>query len=142
MCYVADDEGSSTLDGNMVASSFGKMVMSNSAKNVNQEDIAIALLMMITNNIGQCAYLNAQLHKCPKIFFIGNFLRQNPISCRRLSFAINFWSKGKTEALFLEHEVCCLFSLHIQCQCDTNYWLLGVLWSIGHVSGVSISKCC
>ena len=62
------------------------------------------LLMMITNNIGQVAYLNAKLHGCSTIFFVGNFLRHNSISCRRLAFAIDFWSKGKMEALFLEHE--------------------------------------
>merc|ERR1711991_733141 len=28
----------------------------------------------------------------------------NDISCKRLAFAIDFWSKGSMEALFLEHE--------------------------------------
>jgi hypothetical protein len=72
--------------------------------NLKDEDIAIAILMMITNNIGQVSYLNAKLHNCSKIFFVGSFLRLNAISCRRLSYAIDFWSKGKMEALFLEHE--------------------------------------
>lgn len=89
----------------MVASSFGKLVMKeNPWDGVREEDIALALLMMITNNIGQVAHLNAQLHSCSKIFFVGSFLRHNPISCRRLSFAIDFWSAGKMEAIFLAHE--------------------------------------
>ena len=67
-------------------------------------DIAQALLMMITNNIGQVAYLNAKLHSCKKIYFIGNFLRQNEISCKRLAFAIDFWSKSEMEATFFKHE--------------------------------------
>ncbi len=71
---------------------------------LREQDLAIALLMMITNNIGQVAHLNAVLHKCSKVFFVGSFLRHNSISCRRLAFAINFWSKGAMEALFLEHE--------------------------------------
>ena len=71
---------------------------------VLEGDVAIALLMMITNNIGQVSYLNAQLHGCSKIFFVGSFLRNNNISCRRLSYAIDFWSKGAMEALFLAHE--------------------------------------
>ena len=71
---------------------------------IKQEDLAIALLMMLTNNIGQVAHLNAQLHGCSKIFFVGSFLRQNAISCRRLAFAIDYWSKGEKEAIFLEHE--------------------------------------
>mmetsp|Transcript_2743 Transcript_2743/g.4124 ORF Transcript_2743/g.4124 Transcript_2743/m.4124 type:complete len:556 (+) Transcript_2743:157-1824(+) len=93
------------LKGSMVASSFGKLVMAeNPHEGLQEEDLAIALLMMITNNIGQVAYLNAQLHSCRKIFFVGNFMRHNNISCRRLAFAISFWSKQTMEALFLEHE--------------------------------------
>lgn len=89
----------------MVASSFGKLVMKdNPREGIKEEDFAIALLMMITNNIGQIAYLNAKLHGCTKIFFVGSFLRHNSISCRRLAFAIDFWSKGEMEALFLKHE--------------------------------------
>jgi len=71
---------------------------------LTQEDLARALLLMVTNNIGQVAYLNAQLHKTKRIYFVGNFLRENIISQQRLAFAINFWSAGKNEALFLEHE--------------------------------------
>jgi hypothetical protein len=89
----------------MVASSFGKLVMKeNPREGVKEEDLALALLMMITNNIGQVAHLNAQLHHCSKIFFVGSFLRHNPISARRLAFAIDFWSSGSMEALFLVHE--------------------------------------
>lgn len=93
------------LSGSMVASSFGKLVMKeNPREGVREEDLALALLMMITNNIGQVAHLNAQLHGCKKIFFVGSFLRHNPVSCRRLAFAIDFWSGGQMEALFLVHE--------------------------------------
>ena len=59
---------------------------------------------MITNNIAQVAYLNAQLHSCHQIYFVGNFLRHNTISMQRLAYSIDFWSNGETEALFLEHE--------------------------------------
>jgi type II pantothenate kinase len=93
------------LPANLVASSFGKLVAKEDpASGLKQEDLARALLMMITNNIGQVAYLNAKLSKTKRIYFIGNFLRQNTISQRRLSFAIDYWSKGEMEALFLEHE--------------------------------------
>jgi hypothetical protein len=98
------DEGMK-LSGTMVASSFGKLVMKENPKEgVKDEDIALALLMLITNNIGQVAFLNAQLNECRKIFFVGSFLRQNTISCKRLSYSIDFWSKGRMEALFLTHE--------------------------------------
>jgi len=93
------------LASNLVASSFGKLVAKEDpALGLKEEDLARALLLMVTNNIGQVAYLNAQLHKTPRIYFVGNFLRQNKISQRRLSYAINYWSKGNMEALFLEHE--------------------------------------
>ena len=53
------------LDGSMVASSFGKLTMKDKVREgVREQDLAIALLMMITNNIGQVSYLNAQLHNC------------------------------------------------------------------------------
>jgi len=93
------------LSSNLVASSFGKLVMKDDpAAGLKEEDIARALLLMITINIGQVAYLNAQLHKTSRIYFVGNFLRQNLLSQKRLSFAIDYWSKGEMEALFLEHE--------------------------------------
>jgi len=93
------------LKPEMTASSFGKLVMKeNPREGVKEGDMAIALLMMITNNIGQVAFLNAQLHKCSKIFFVGTFLRENEIARRKLAFAIDFWSKGAMEAQFLLHE--------------------------------------
>lgn len=93
------------LPSDIVASSFGKLVAKqHPAAGLKQEDLARALLLMVTNNIGQVAYLNAQLHKTPRIFFVGNFLRHNIISQQRLAYAIKYWSSGKMEALFLQHE--------------------------------------
>eukprot|EP00980_Cylindrotheca_fusiformis_P007447 scaffold1537_cov108-Cylindrotheca_fusiformis.AAC.6 len=93
------------LPSDIVASSFGKLVAKDDpASGLKQEDLARALLLMVTNNIGQVAYLNAKLHKTSRIYFVGNFLRTNIISQRRLSYAIDYWSKGEMEALFLEHE--------------------------------------
>ena len=93
------------LPADIVASSFGKLVAKRDpAAGLKQEDLARALLLMVTNNIGQVAYLNAQLHNTKHIYFLGNFLRHNVISQQRLSYAINYWSKGKMEALFLKHE--------------------------------------
>lgn len=68
-------------------------------------DIARSLLIMISNNIGQVAYLNAVRYNCKRIYFAGTFLRHsNTVAMRRLAYAITFWSKGQTEALFLRHE--------------------------------------
>lgn len=93
------------LPAYIVASSFGKLVAKhNPASGVRQEDLARALLIMVTNNIAQIAYLNAILQNTSRIYFVGNFLRHNDISQRRLAYAIDFWSQGKMEALFLTHE--------------------------------------
>mmetsp|Transcript_31672 Transcript_31672/g.92017 ORF Transcript_31672/g.92017 Transcript_31672/m.92017 type:complete len:519 (-) Transcript_31672:76-1632(-) len=95
------------LASDVVASSFGRL-MSMPTEDIEQltkpEDRARALLMMITNNIGQVAYLNAVQHNTSRIYFIGNFLRRNKISCHRLSYAIDYWSSSQMEARFLEHE--------------------------------------
>lgn len=72
------------------------------------KDIARSLLIMISNNIGQLAYLNACKHKCKDIYFAGNFLRhENTIAMRTLAYAIRFWSKGSMAGLFLRHEGYC-----------------------------------
>lgn len=84
---------------------------SNSAPNTNRysaKDISRALLIMVSNNIGQLAYLNASKHKCKDIYFAGNFLRhENTIAMRTLAYAITFWSKGTMAGLFLRHEGYC-----------------------------------
>ena len=38
--------------------------------------------IIITHYSGQVSYLNALLHGCTKIFFVGSFLRHNPIRYR------------------------------------------------------------
>ncbi|EGZ05903.1 hypothetical protein PHYSODRAFT_532657 [Phytophthora sojae] len=91
------------LPASTVASSFGKMI-STSRENVSEADLARSLLVMITQNIGQVAFLNATLYKTKNIFFVGNFLRHNKISSRTLAYAINFWSNGAMEARFCKHE--------------------------------------
>ena len=91
------------LPATTVASSFGKMITT-ARSDVQDADVARSLLVMITQNIGQIAFLNALLYKTRRIFFVGNFLRHNKISARTLAYSINFWSKGTMEALFCKHE--------------------------------------
>eukprot|EP01133_Synstelium_polycarpum_P012028 gene12028-14069_t len=73
-------------------------------KPVKKEDIAQSLLKMVSNNIGQIAYLNSQRYGLNKIYFGGFFIRDHPNTMQRISFAIDFWSKGKTKAMFLVHD--------------------------------------
>lgn len=69
------------------------------------EDIARALVVMISQNVTQIAFLNAKLHNTKKVIFTGNFLRHNTIALKTLSNMMRIWSKGdQVDALFLEHE--------------------------------------
>ena len=135
------------LSSDIVASSFGKLVANqNPSKGIKEEDLARALLLMVTNNIGQVAHLNAKLHKTRKIYFIGTFLQHNVISQQRLAYSIDYWSQGTMEAQFLEHEVNCyiacvaLLLSRILCSfsCSIGFRMgmnphLGIFWGTGSI---------
>lgn len=93
------------LSADNIASSFGKLVRSDALQQANKHDLAKALLIMITNNIGSLANLYAHkvLH-IPQIIFVGNFLTHNDIAKRGLAFATDYWSHQTAKALFLRHE--------------------------------------
>jgi type II pantothenate kinase len=67
-------------------------------------DIARSLLYAVSNNIGQLAFLQSQLHGLSHIYFGGSFIRGHPQTMNTLSYAIKFWSKGEKQAYFLRHE--------------------------------------
>ncbi|KAI1488382.1 fumble-domain-containing protein [Biscogniauxia mediterranea] len=67
-------------------------------------DISRSLLYAISNNIGQIAYLQSQVHGLSHIYFGGSFIRGHPQTMNTLSYAIKFWSKGQKQAYFLRHE--------------------------------------
>lgn len=95
------------LKATKIASSFGKVFkkgVQQSQDNFKACDIAKSLLFMVSNNIGQIAYLNAKQHDLKRIYFGGCFIRGHPITMNTLSYAINFWSNGDMKALFLRHE--------------------------------------
>lgn len=69
-----------------------------------QEDIARSLLYMISNNIGQIAYLQAQRYKLKRIYFGGSYISGHKQTIHTLSYAINFWSGGDMKSYFLRHE--------------------------------------
>eukprot|EP00056_Hartaetosiga_gracilis_P010139 m.148681 g.148681 ORF g.148681 m.148681 type:complete len:366 (-) comp13262_c2_seq8:41-1138(-) len=92
------------LPANVVAASLGKLVRPEDRENVNKGDIARGILDLITNNVGQISFMHAKTTKVQNVVFAGNFLRKNTISMSRLSYAIDFWSKGELQALFLKHE--------------------------------------
>ncbi|XP_059170909.1 4'-phosphopantetheine phosphatase-like isoform X2 [Physella acuta] len=97
------------LSGEVIASSFGKAARcardtQQSVPTFRKEDVARSLLLCISNDIGQIAYLQAKLHGVKKIYFGGFFIRGHPFTMHTITFAINFWSKGEIQALFLRHE--------------------------------------
>eukprot|EP00127_Corallochytrium_limacisporum_P006429 Clim_evm19s227 gene=Clim_evmTU19s227 len=106
------DYGKIGLKAENIASSFGKMSKvdaqgggsANLRDKVSQEDIAKSLLHMISNNIGQIAYLQSRLHGLNRIYFGGYFIRNHVHTMHTISYAINFWSQGQMQALFLRHE--------------------------------------
>jgi type II pantothenate kinase len=68
------------------------------------EDISRSLLYAVSNNIGQIAYLHAEKHNLPHIYFGGSFIGGHSQTMNTLSYAIKFWSKGSKQAYFLRHE--------------------------------------
>ncbi|KAL2261032.1 hypothetical protein VTK26DRAFT_4794 [Humicola hyalothermophila] len=80
----------------------------NRTRNANRPysaaDISVALLYAISNNIGQIAFLQSQIHGLSHIYFGGSFIRGHPQTMNTLSYAIKFWSRGAKQAYFLRHE--------------------------------------
>lgn len=69
-----------------------------------QEDIARSLLYLISNNIGQIAYLQAVRFGLQRIYFGGSYISGHMQTIHTLSYAVNFWSKGNMKSYFLRHE--------------------------------------
>lgn len=92
------------LPGSVVASSFGFMNSKEKRDQASKADLAKATLVSITNNIGSIAMSTAINEKIQRVVFIGNFLRVNTIAMKLLAHAMQYWSKGKLQALFLKHE--------------------------------------
>ena len=99
------------LSSDVIASSFGKAFKYSPEKRASLKsalqgncDMSRSLLYMLSNNIGQIAYLNAKLHQIQRIYFSGFFIRGHSITMKTLSYAIRFWSKGEMNPFFLRHE--------------------------------------
>ncbi|XP_042043482.1 pantothenate kinase 1-like [Salvia splendens] len=102
--YGGTDYSKIGLTSTTIASSFGKAISANKElDDYRPEDVARSLLRMISNNIGQIAYLNALCFGLKRIFFGGFFIRGHAYTMDTLSVAVNFWSKGEAKALFLRH---------------------------------------
>eukprot|EP00026_Physarum_polycephalum_P005357 Phypoly_transcript_05389.p1 GENE.Phypoly_transcript_05389~~Phypoly_transcript_05389.p1 ORF type:complete len:413 (+),score=47.21 Phypoly_transcript_05389:339-1577(+) len=93
------------LAADVIASSFGKLLYKDKMNiSPSKADICMSLLKMMCNNIGQIAYLDAIRHNLTRIYFGGFFIRDHPDTMHRISYAVDFWSKSKVQAMFLLHE--------------------------------------
>lgn len=93
------------LSATAIASSFGKAISATKElEDYKPEDVARSLLRLISNNIGQIAYLNALLYGLKRIIFGGFFIRSHEYTMDTISVAVEFWSKGEAKAMFLRHE--------------------------------------
>lgn len=103
--YGGMDYAKIGLASTAIASSFGKPVSENrELEDYKPEDIALSLLRMISNNIGQIAYLNALRFGLKRIILGGFFIRDHAYTMDTISVAVDFWSKGEAKAMFLRHE--------------------------------------
>lgn len=103
--YGGMDYSKIGLSASTIASSFGKTISENKdLEDYKPEDISLSLLRMISYNIGQIAYLNALRFGLKRIFFGGFFIRGHAYTMDTISFAVQFWSKGDAQAMFLRHE--------------------------------------
>lgn len=118
------DYGKIGLKSTTIASSFGKVFRMKREAETSAEasaappntnsvpsnapfsnaDISRSLLYAVSNNIGQIAYLQSQIHNLSDIYFGGSFIRGHRQTINTLSYAIKFWSKGEKQAYFLRHE--------------------------------------
>ena len=60
-----------------------------------------SLMFMISFNIGQLAFFASQIHEIDDIYFVGNFIRNNPVGKEKITFAVDLESQGKTRPLFM-----------------------------------------
>ncbi|KAK6924844.1 Damage-control phosphatase ARMT1-like, metal-binding domain [Dillenia turbinata] len=103
--YGGMDYSKIGLSASTIASSFGKAISENKElEDYRPEDISLSLLRMISYNIGQIAYLNALRFGLKRIFFGGFFIRGHAYTMDTISFAVQFWSNGEAQAMFLRHE--------------------------------------
>ncbi|XP_047316835.1 pantothenate kinase 2 [Impatiens glandulifera] len=103
--YGGMDYSKIGLSASTIASSFGKAISdTKDLEDYRPEDISLSLLRMISYNIGQISYLNALRFGLKRIFFGGFFIRGHAYTMDTISFAVQFWSKGAANAMFLRHE--------------------------------------
>ncbi|KAB8101672.1 hypothetical protein EE612_032579, partial [Oryza sativa] len=99
---VCQKQGLST---STLASSFGKVITSKKKlTDYRPEDLASTLLSAFTYNIAQISFLVASILHLRRVFFGGSYIRGHKSTMQNISYAIDFWSQSKMQAVFLQHE--------------------------------------
>lgn len=83
---------------------YSKLTPQDKLSMFKQEDIAVSLLYLILNNIGQISYLQALRFGLKRIYFGGSYISGHMQTIHTLSYAVNFWSNGDMQSYFLRHE--------------------------------------
>lgn len=93
------------LSADTTASFFAKAFKKeDGASDFNPNDISRSLLVAISYNIAQLAYLHARYYNIGRIFFAGSYIRGHPQTIETMAHGINYWSKGEKTAFFFRHE--------------------------------------
>lgn len=93
------------LSASTLASSFGKVMSSKrTLADYKAEDLATTLLSAFTYNIAQVSFLVASLLGLKRVYFGGSYIRGHVSTMDNISYAIDYWSKGQMQAVFLRHE--------------------------------------
>eukprot|EP01053_Blabericola_migrator_P004351 Blabericola_migrator_1__4350@NODE_233_length_11060_cov_144_333303_g198_i0_p2_GENE_NODE_233_length_11060_cov_144_333303_g198_i0NODE_233_length_11060_cov_144_333303_g198_i0_p2_ORF_typecomplete_len520_score103_44Fumble/PF03630_14/3_2e65_NODE_233_length_11060_cov_144_333303_g198_i012442803 len=66
----------------------------------SEADVAKSLLSMMSFNVAQLAYFNAQLHNIKRIVFIGYYL-ETPGYLAAIQHCVDFWSHGQCQVHFV-----------------------------------------
>jgi len=72
--------------------------------NFRAHDVALSLLRMVSNNIGQISTMCAMQYGMRHVVFGGSFIRDHPYTIATISSGVRFYSRGQVEALFLRHD--------------------------------------
>ncbi|XP_057251367.1 pantothenate kinase 1 isoform X2 [Beta vulgaris subsp. vulgaris] len=89
--YGGSDYSKIGLSATTIASSFGKAISEKKElEDYKPEDVARSLLRLISNNIGQIAYLNALRYGLKRIIFGGFFIRSHEYTMDTISVGVQF----------------------------------------------------
>lgn len=92
------------LSASTTASFFAKAFKDKGNREFNPCDISRSLLIAISYNIAQLAYMHARYHGIEEIYFAGSYIRGHRQTIETMSQGINYWSKGDKTAYFFRHE--------------------------------------